>query len=81
MLDKKPIIRTNNCRQGCVIPVGWVVESVLMILLVCAVCDLSTNVARIAKAMELLKKPTTAYQEGLSKKGCHTKGTWQRQIE
>ena len=38
-------------------------------------------VARIAKAMELLKKPTTAYQEGLSKKGCHTKGTWQRQIE
>ena len=53
----------------------------LLILLVCAVCDLSTNVARIAKAMELLKKPTTAYQEGLSKKGCHTKGTWQRQIE
>lgn len=38
-------------------------------------------VARIAKAIELLKKPTTTYQEGPSKKGCHTKGTWQRQIE
>ena len=64
MLDKKPIIRTNNCRQGCVIPVGWVVESVLLILLVCAVRDISSNVARIARTMELLEKPTTAYREG-----------------
>ena len=58
MLDKKPIIRTTHCRQGCVIPVGWVLESILLILLVCAVRDLSTNVARIAKAMEQLEKPT-----------------------
>ena len=28
MLDKKPIIRTNHCRHGCVIPVGWVVNFV-----------------------------------------------------
>ena len=57
MLDKKPIIRTNYCRQGCVIPVGWVLESILLFLLVCAVRDLSTNVSRIAKAVERLEKP------------------------
>ena len=56
MLNKKPIIRTNQLRQGCVIPVGWVLESILLILLVCAVRDLSSNVARIAKAMERLEK-------------------------
>jgi hypothetical protein len=27
MLDKKPIIRTNHWRPGCVIPVGWVFEN------------------------------------------------------
>jgi hypothetical protein len=64
MLNQKQIIRANHCRQGCVIPVGWVVESVLLILLVCAVRDLSVNVARIARTMELLEKPTTAYREG-----------------
>ena len=63
MLDKKPVIRDNHCRQGCVIPVGWVFESILLILLVCAVRDLSSNVARIAKAMEQLEKPMTANQE------------------
>ena len=56
MLDKKPIIRANNWRPGCVIPVGWVFESILLILLVCAVRDISSNVARIAKAMEQLVK-------------------------
>ena len=30
----------------------------------CAVRDLSVNVARIARTMELLEKPTTAYREG-----------------
>ena len=64
MLDRKPIIRINHCPQGCVIPVGWVFESILLILLVCAVRDLSSNVARIAKAMEQLEKPMTANQEG-----------------
>ena len=57
MLDKKLIIRTTHLRPGCVIPVGWVFESILLLLLVCAVRDLSTNVARIAKAMEQLEKP------------------------
>ena len=60
MLNKKPIIRTNQSHPGCVIPVGWVFESILLILLVCAVRDLSVNVARIARTMELLEKPTTA---------------------
>ena len=55
MLDKKPIIRTNQWRPGCVIPVGWVFESILLILLVSAVRDLSSNVARIAEAMERLE--------------------------
>ncbi len=56
MLKKKPIIRTNNWRPGCVIPVGWVFESILLVFLVCAVCNLSSNVARIAEAMERLEK-------------------------
>ena len=56
MPNEKPIIRTNQLRQGCVIPVGWVLESILLILLVCAVRDISSNVARIAKAMEQLVK-------------------------
>ena len=56
MPNEKPIIRTNQLRQGCVIPVGWVLESILLILLVCGVRDLSSNVARIAKAMERLEK-------------------------
>ncbi len=63
MLNRKPIIRTNHCRQGCVIPVGWVLESILLILLVCAVRDLSANVARIAKAMEQAEKPVMANHE------------------
>ncbi|MBQ6009086.1 MAG: hypothetical protein IJJ84_00580 [Kiritimatiellae bacterium] len=56
MLNKKPIIRTNQLRPGCVIPVGWVFESILLILLVCAVRDLSSNVARIAEVMDRLEK-------------------------
>ena len=56
MLNKKPIIQANNWRPGCVIPVGWVFESILLILLVCAVRDLSSNLARIAEAMERLEK-------------------------
>ena len=63
MLDKKPIIQTNHWRPGCVIPVGWLLESILLILLVCAVRDLSTNVARSAKAMEQLAKSMMANQE------------------
>ena len=63
MLDKKPIIRTNHWRPGCVIPIGWLLESILLILLVCAVRDLSTNVARIAKAMEQLAKSMIVNQE------------------
>ena len=63
MLDKKPIIRTTHLRPGCVIPVGWVFESILLLLLVCAVRDLSTNVARIAKAMEQLAKSMIVNQE------------------
>ena len=63
MLDKKPIIRTNHSRPGCVIPVRWVLESVLLILLVCAVRDLSSNVERIAKAMEQSEKPMMANSE------------------
>lgn len=63
MLDKKPIIRTNYWRPGCVIPVGWLLESILLILLVCAVRDLSSNVARIAKVMEQLAKSMMANQE------------------
>lgn len=63
MRDKKPIIQTNHWRPGCVIPVGWVLESILLILLVCAVRDLSLNVARIAKALEQLEKPIIVNQE------------------
>ena len=56
MLNEKPIIRTNQLRPGCVIPVGWVLESILLILLVYAVRDLSSNVARIAEVMDRLEK-------------------------
>ena len=56
MLNKKPIIRTNQSHPGCVIPVGWVFESILLILLVYAVRDLSSNVARIAEVMDRLEK-------------------------
>lgn len=59
MPNEKPIIRTNQLRQGCVIPVGWVLESILLILLVCAVRELSSNVARIAKALVQLEKKET----------------------
>ncbi len=59
MPNEKPIIRTSQLRQGCVIPVGWVLESILLILLVCAVRELSSNVARIAKALEQLEKKET----------------------
>ena len=71
MLNQEQIIRTNHCRQGCVIPVGWVVESVLLILLVCAVRDLSVNVARIARTMELLEKT----YDGLTPCGGHAART------
>ena len=59
MLNKKPIIRTNQLHPGCVIPVGWVLEIILLILLVCAVRELSSNVTRIAKALEQLEKKET----------------------
>ena len=59
MPNEKPIIRTNQLRQGCVIPVGWVLEIILLILLVCAVRELSSNVTRIAKALEQLEKKET----------------------
>ena len=59
MPNEKPIIRTNQLRQGCVIPVGWVLEIILLILLVCAVRELSSNVARIVKALEQLEKKET----------------------
>ena len=64
MFNKKPIIQTNNWRPGCVIPVGWVLESILLALLVCAVRDLSFNVTRIAEAMERLEKTMIVNQEG-----------------
>ena len=64
MLNKKPIIRTHQLRSGCVIPVGWFFESILLILLVCAVRDLSSNVARIAEAMERLEKKEAVNQQG-----------------
>ena len=64
MLSKKPIIRTNNWCPGCVIPVGWVLESILLALLVCAVRDLSFSVTRIAEAMERFEKPMVVNQDG-----------------
>ena len=64
MLNKKPIIRANNWRPGCVIPVGWVFETILLILLVCAVRNLSSNVARIAGGMERLEKKEVVNQQG-----------------
>ena len=64
MLNKKPIIRTHQLRSGCVIPVGWFFESILLILLVCAVRDLSSNMARIAEAMERLEKKEAVNQQG-----------------
>lgn len=64
MLNKKPIVRTHQLRSGCVIPVGWLFESILLILLVCAVRDLSSNVARIAEAMERLEKKEAVNQQG-----------------
>ena len=64
MLNKKPIIRTNKWRPGCVIPVGWLLESILLALLVCAVRDLSFSVTRIAEAMERLEKTMIVNQEG-----------------
>ena len=64
MLNKKPIIQANNWRPGCVIPVGWVSETILLILLVCAVRNLSSNAARIAEAMERLEKREAVNQQG-----------------
>ena len=56
MLDKKPTIQTNDWHPGCTVPVGWVVECIILVLLICAVRDLSSNVEQIAKAMEQLEK-------------------------
>jgi hypothetical protein len=64
MLNKKPIIRTNYWRPGCLIPVGWLLESILLALLVCTVRDLSFSVTRIAEAMERLEKTMIVNQEG-----------------
>ena len=56
MMDAKPTIRTNDWRPGCTIPVGWVFECIILILLVSAVRDLSSNVAQIVKTIEQLEK-------------------------
>lgn len=71
MLNKKPIIRANNWRPGCVIPVGWVFESILLILLVCAVRDLASNMARIAEAMERLETRKSLLHLNPGAKGVH----------
>ena len=44
--------QTNDWRIGCTVPVGWVFECVLLVLLVSAVRDLSSKLARIADVME-----------------------------
>ena len=64
MLKKKPIIRTNNWHPGCVIPVGWVLESILLILLVCAVRDLSSNVERMTRAVLLVAAQALPWGHG-----------------
>ena len=54
MTDVRSMSRTN--RSGCTVPVGWLVECVLLVLLVCAIRDMSSNIARIANEMEHLAK-------------------------
>ena len=54
MTDVRSMSRTN--RSGCSVPVGWLVECVLLVLLVSAIRDMSSNMARIANEMEHLAK-------------------------
>ena len=54
MIDVKSV-RRSNC-PGCTVPVGWLVECVLLVLLVSAIRDMSSNMARIANEMEHLAK-------------------------
>jgi len=54
MLDREPVIRKRDWRPGCTIPIGWIVECVVLVLLVCAVRDMAKNNERIAAAIERL---------------------------
>jgi len=56
MLDREPVIRTRDWRPGCTIPIGWVVECVVLVLLVCAVRDMAKSIERIAAAIERLEQ-------------------------
>ena len=56
MMDKKPTIRTNDWRPGCTVPVGWVFECIILILLASAAREMSLNVKRLANAIERMEQ-------------------------
>ena len=57
MIDVKSM-RRSNC-PGCTVPVGWLVECVILILLVSAIRDMSLNMGRVANEMEYIAKIMT----------------------
>lgn len=56
MMGARPSIRTNDWRPGCAIPVGWIFECIILILLVSAVREMSLNVERLANAIERMEQ-------------------------
>ena len=56
MMGARPSIRTNDWRPGCMIPVGWIFECIILILLVSAVREMSLNVERLAIAIERMEQ-------------------------
>lgn len=61
--------QTNDWRTGCTVPVGWVFECVLLVLIVCAVRDLSSKLARIADVMERWDRRPPAQCADTTQKG------------
>ena len=56
MMGARPSIRTNDWRPGCTIPVGWIFECIILILLISAVREMSLNVERLANAIERMEQ-------------------------
>lgn len=56
MLDRTPTVRTYDWRPGYTIPIGWVVECIVLIILACAMRDVAKSCTRIANAIERIEQ-------------------------
>jgi len=52
MLRTTPVLRTNDWKPGCTIPLGWIAECIVLIMLVSAMRDVAKSCCRIAEAIE-----------------------------